>query len=92
LVNQYIRHNNEITVDEIKEKLSTTHHSSVSATTIRRHLHEYGYRNISSKSTHMLTSYDKKRRVQWAKQHQDDDFKRKFEKRKPQNIDELELF
>ncbi len=31
----------------------------------------------------MLTSYDKKRRVQWAKQHQNDDFKRKVEKENP---------
>ena len=66
-IGQYIRHNNEITVNEIKEKLSSTYHSSVSATTIRRHLHEYGYRNILPKSTHMLTSDDKKRRIQWAK-------------------------
>jgi transposase len=75
-IGQYIRHNNEITVNEIKEKSSTTYHSSVSATTIRRHLHEYGYRNVLPKSTHMLTSEDKKRRVQWAKQHKNDDFKR----------------
>ncbi|CAF1168507.1 unnamed protein product [Rotaria sordida] len=75
-IGQYIRRNNEITVNEIKEKLSTTYHSSVSATTIRRHLHEYGYRNVLPKSTHMLTSDDKKRRVQWAKQHKNDNFTR----------------
>ncbi|CAF1312566.1 unnamed protein product [Rotaria sordida] len=75
-IGQYIRRNNEITVNEIKEKLSTTYHSSVSATTIRRHLHEYGYRNVLPKSTRMLTSDDKKRRVQWAKQHKNDNFTR----------------
>ncbi len=82
-IGQYIQHNNEITVNEIKAELSTT---------IRRHLHENGYRNVLPKNSHMLTSYDKKQRVQWAKQLQNDDFKRKVEKRKPKSIDELELF
>ncbi|CAF4011048.1 unnamed protein product, partial [Adineta steineri] len=58
-IGQCIRRNNEITVNEIKEKLSTTYHSLVSATTIHRHLHECGYRNILPKSTHMLMSNDK---------------------------------
>ncbi len=75
-IGQYIRRNNEITLNEIKTRLSTTYHSSVSTSTILRHLHEYGYRNVLPKSTHMLTFGDKKRRVQWAKQHQNDDFKR----------------
>ena len=75
-IGQYIRRNNEITLNEIKENLSRTYHSSVSTSTIGRHLHEYGYRNVLPKSTHMLTSDDKKRRVQWAKQHKNDDFTR----------------
>jgi len=73
---QYIRRNNEITVKEIKEKLSTTYHSSVSISTIRLYLIEHGYRNVLPTSTHMLTSDDKKRRVQSAKQHKNDDFTR----------------
>ncbi len=64
-VGQYIQRNNEI-----KENLSTRYDSSVSISTIRRHLHEYVYKNVLPKSTHMLTTHDKKRRVQWAKQHQ----------------------
>jgi transposase len=75
-IGQYMRRNNEITLNEIKENLSRMYHSSVSTSTIGRHLHEYGYRNVLPKSTHMLTSDDKQRRVQWAKQHQNDDFKR----------------
>ena len=75
-IGKYIRRNNEITVNEIKENFSTRYHSSVSISTIRRHLHEYGYRNVLPNSTHMLTWNDKKRRVQWAKRHQNDDFKR----------------
>ena len=75
-IGQYIRRNNEITVNEIKEKLSATYDSSVSAPTIHRHLHEYGYRNVLPRKTHMLTTDDKKQRVQWAKQHKNDNFTR----------------
>ena len=49
------------------------YHKSVSTSTISRHLHEYGYKNVLSQSTHMLTS-DEKQRVQWAKKHKNDDF------------------
>ena len=59
-IGQYIRRNNEITLNEIKEKLSTTYHSSVSTTTIHRHLHEYGHRNVLPKSTHILKPEEKK--------------------------------
>ncbi|CAF3898817.1 unnamed protein product, partial [Rotaria sordida] len=48
----------------------------ISASTICHHFHEYGYRNVLPRTTHMLTSDDRKRRVQWTKQHQNDDFKR----------------
>ncbi|CAF4246428.1 unnamed protein product, partial [Rotaria sordida] len=55
-IGQYIRYNNKITLNEIKEKLSKMHHKSVSTSIISRHLHEYGYKNILPQSTHMLTS------------------------------------
>ena len=71
---QYIRRNNEITLNEIKEKLSTTYQSSVSASTIRRYLLESGYRNVLPRSTHMLTPEHKQRRIEWAQQHQNNDF------------------
>jgi transposase len=73
-IGQYIRRNNEITINEIKEKLSTTYRSTVSASIIRRHLHRCGYRNILPRKTHILTVDDKQKRVQWAKKHKDDDF------------------
>jgi hypothetical protein len=73
-IGQYIRRNNEITSDEILEKLSTIYHSTVSASTILRYLHRCGYRNVLPKTTHMLTFDDKKRRIQWAKQHKNDNF------------------
>lgn len=72
-IDQYIR-NNEITINEIKEKLSTTYNSSVSTSTTRRHLHPFGYRNVLPKKTHMLTTHDKNKRVQRAKQHNNDNF------------------
>ncbi|CAF4244386.1 unnamed protein product, partial [Rotaria sordida] len=73
-IGQYIRYNNEITLNEIKEKLSKMHHKSVSTSTISRHLHEYGDKNVLPQSTQMLTSDEKQQRVQWAKKHINDDF------------------
>ena len=46
----------------------------VSTSRISRHLREYGYENVWPQSTHMLTSDEKHRRVQWAKRHKSDDF------------------
>ena len=51
------------------------YHSSASISTIYRYLHEHGYRNVLPTSTNMLTSDNKKRCVQWTKQHKTDDFK-----------------
>ena len=100
-IGQYIRQNNEITLNELKENLSRTHHKLVSSSTISRHLHEYGYKNVLPKSTHILTSDDKiPRLLDWPSNSPDVNpieniwsiIKRKVEKRKPKNIDELELF
>ena len=46
----------------------------VSTSTISRHLHEDGYKNVLPQSTHILTSNEKHRRVQWTKTHKSDDF------------------
>jgi transposase len=73
-IGQYIRRNNEITVKEIKEKLSSAYQSSVSISTIRRYLIKSGYRNVLPRSTHMLTSEHKQRRIQWAQKHKNYDF------------------
>ena len=59
---------------EIKEKLSKMYHKSVSTSTISRHLHKYGYKNVLLQSTHMLTSDEKERRIQWTEKHKNDDF------------------
>jgi transposase-like protein len=58
----------------MKDNLSKMYHKSVSTSTISRHLHEYGYKNVLPQSTHILTSDEKNRRVQWAKKHKNDDF------------------
>ena len=73
---QYIRRDNEITLKEIKEKLSQTHQRSVSLSTISRHLRDHGYRSVLPVSTPMLTAEQKQNRVEWAKKHQGDDWNR----------------
>lgn len=40
-IGQYIRRNNEITLKEIKEKLSEVYHKSISTSTISRHVHKF---------------------------------------------------
>jgi len=47
-IGQYIRYNDEIILNEIKEKLSKMYHKSVSISTTSRYLHEYGYKNVLS--------------------------------------------
>ncbi|CAF3247478.1 unnamed protein product [Rotaria sp. Silwood2] len=59
-VDQYNPYNTEVALNEIKENLSRMPHKSVSTSTINRHLHEYGYKNVLPQSIHILTS-DKKR-------------------------------
>ncbi|CAF4016882.1 unnamed protein product [Rotaria magnacalcarata] len=58
----------------ILDNLSKIHNKSVSISTISRHLHKFGYKNVLPKSNHMLTSNENERRVQWAKKHKNDDF------------------
>ena len=48
----------------------------VSASTISRRFHEYGYKSILSQSIHILISDEKYRRLQWAKRHKNDDVTR----------------
>ncbi|CAF4133170.1 unnamed protein product, partial [Rotaria sordida] len=73
-IGQYVRYNNEITLNKIKEKLSEMHYKSVSTSIMSRHLHEYGYKNVLPQSTHMLTSDEKQQPVQWTNKHINDDF------------------
>jgi hypothetical protein len=59
-IRKSIRHKNETTLNQIKENLSTTYHSSVSISAKRRDLHAYVCKNVLPKSTHMLMTHDKK--------------------------------
>ncbi len=52
-IRKYIRRKNEVTLNQIKENLSTTFHSSVCISTIRRDLHGYGCKNVLPKITHV---------------------------------------
>ena len=52
-IGQYIRYNIEITLTEIKEKLLKLSPKSISTSTISRHLHEYGYKNVLPYTTHI---------------------------------------
>ena len=75
-IGQWIRRNNEITAKEIAEKLQTDRNFTVSEWTVRRHLHDLGYKNVLPQGTPMLTDDKKERRVQWALAHKDDDWNR----------------
>jgi hypothetical protein len=63
----------ETTLKEIKAKLSTTRQTSVSLSTVSRHLHDDGYLNVSPVNTPMLTSEQKQCCIEWTKKYQSDD-------------------
>ena len=67
VIAQYIRRDNEITLKKIKEKLSKTHHRSVSLSTISYCLRNHGYHSILPVNIPMLTVEQKQHRVEWAK-------------------------
>lgn len=75
-IGQWIRRNNEITAQEIVEKLQSNRNLSVSRWTVQRYLHFLGYENVLPRGTPMLTDEHKERRVQWALAHKDDDWNR----------------
>lgn len=72
---QFIRRNNEVTLDELAEKLHNQCKLTVSTSTISRHLHRLEYKNCLPLSTPMLTQEHKERRVEWAKEHLNDNWK-----------------
>ncbi|CAF4891834.1 unnamed protein product, partial [Rotaria socialis] len=75
-IGQWIRRNNEITAQEIIEKLQANRNLTVSRWTVQRQLHRLGYENVLPRGTPMLTNEQKERRVQWALAHKDDDWNR----------------
>jgi transposase len=75
-IGQWIRRNNEITAQEIVEKLQSNRNLTVSRWTVQRQLHRLGYENVLPRGTPMLTNEQKEGRVQWALAHKDDDWNR----------------
>jgi transposase len=73
-IGQWSRRNNEIKTKEIADKLRVDRNLSVSRWTVLRQLHRMGYKSILPRAMPMLAKEEKERRVQWALQHQDDDW------------------
>ncbi|CAF4508435.1 unnamed protein product, partial [Rotaria sp. Silwood2] len=72
---QFIRRNNEVKLDELADKLRNQCKLTVSTSTISRRLHHLQYENCRPLNTPMLTQKQKERRVEWAKQHLNDNRK-----------------
>ncbi|CAF1318243.1 unnamed protein product [Didymodactylos carnosus] len=72
---QFIRRNNGVTLHELAEKLRNQCQSTVSTSTISRHLKRLQYENCLPLKTPMLTPEHKKRRVEWAKAHLNNNWK-----------------
>jgi transposase len=73
---QWIRRNNEITSQELSEKLLHDRDLNISRWTVQRQLHRMGYKSTLPHGTPMLTQEQKDARVQWAIKHQNDDWSR----------------
>ena len=71
-IGQWVRRNNEITAQEIAEKLSRERNLNVSRWTVQRQLHRLGYKSVLPRATPMLTDAHKEARVQWARHHLND--------------------
>ncbi|CAF3766670.1 unnamed protein product [Rotaria socialis] len=72
---QFIRRNSEVTLHELTEKLQNQCALIVSTSTISCHLNRLEYVNCLPLNTPMLTEEHKERRVEWAKEHLNDDWK-----------------
>jgi len=72
---QYVRRNNEVTLNELAEKLRDECRLTVSTSTISRHLNRLKYENCLPLNTPMLTQEQKEHRVKWAKEHLNDNWK-----------------
>jgi transposase len=70
---QYIRRNSSISTRTLSTKLARTS-IKVSYRTIGRHLADSGYQKSLPKATPMLTIDHKRKRVEWAQRHLNDDW------------------
>ena len=71
---QFIRRNKEITLNELVEKLCDQCQLTVSTSTVSRHLKRFKYQNCLPLNTPMLTSEYKQYRIDWTREHLNDDW------------------
>jgi len=75
IIGQSIRRNDSISTRTLAQKMSNMG-VDVSHMTISRHLANYGYSKALPKVTPMLTEAHKQRRVEWARQHLNDNWRK----------------
>ncbi len=74
-IGQYVRREPTISARSIAAKLEDVG-VNVSRLTVSRHLTDLGYRNALPLSTPMLTTVHKQKRVEWARNHLNDNWKK----------------
>ena len=74
-IGQYVRRQSTLSAGSIAKKLKDNG-VEVSRSTVSRHLSDLGYRNALPLCTPMLTLVHKQKRVEWAKKHKNDNWKR----------------
>ena len=75
IIGQSIRRNDSISTRTLAQKMSNMG-VDVYHMTISRHLANYGYSKALPKATPMLTEAHKQRRVEWARQHLNDNWRK----------------
>src|SRR6185312_1414556 len=75
IIGQSIRRNDSIFTRTLAQKMSNMG-VDVSHMTISRHLANYGYSKVLPKVTPMLIEAHKQRRVEWARQHLNDNWRK----------------
>ena len=73
-IGQYVRRDSSLSLKTITNKL-TQKGIDVSTSTVSRHLKEHNYKKALPITTPMLTSAHKEKRVKWARQHLNDNWK-----------------
>jgi transposase len=75
-IGQMIRRNNETTAKEMAEKIHCRYGLEVSRWTVQRHLKRIGYCSVLPHEKPMLTEDQRRKRLEWARCHKDDDWSR----------------
>jgi len=73
-IGQYVRRDSSLSLKTITNKL-TQKGIDVSTSTVSRHLKEHNYKKALPITTPMLTSAHKEKRVEWARQHLNDNWR-----------------